>query len=142
MINLANVYLKQESNDKAVTLLEEALRRRRETFGDDHARTQDVRVNLSALYINQEKYDLAESLILGTIAAYEREGDQIRPAVLLQTYNLAAVYERQKRWDEARPMYSHALEIARRTNQERGWRLISSARRQRGSALSNCSVAV
>jgi GGDEF domain-containing protein len=95
-------------------ILSQMLRYRTEQSGPDDISTITAAGELAHCYYAQGKYNDAEFLIQGVLAAYAKHFGEEYPVVATWYYNLATLYHVQHKHAAAEPMYKKSLEIRKR----------------------------
>ncbi|MEE8524708.1 MAG: serine/threonine-protein kinase [Thermoanaerobaculia bacterium] len=113
MVPLGEIYLNLGLLDRAETLLEEAL----EIAGTARApvkETLPIRNLLGSVYIEQDRYDLAETTLRASLDTARRTLDPEHPLALGAMHGLGALLARQGRFTEAEALLTRVLEVRRR----------------------------
>jgi non-specific serine/threonine protein kinase/serine/threonine-protein kinase len=114
MGTMGDVYLNLGLYDQSGPLLEQALEKRAELFGDEHPVTLSSQQSLATLYLQEGRYDEAEPLCLRTLEARKEVLGEEHEETLASMTWLANLYRHQGRYDEAEALYVRALDGRRR----------------------------
>src|SRR5258708_4914297 len=82
LINLADLYSKQEKYEEAEPLYQRVLHIREQAMGSDHPEVAHTLYNLAALYFKQEKYEEAEPLYQRVLHIREQAMGPDHPEVI------------------------------------------------------------
>jgi serine/threonine-protein kinase len=111
---MGRVYESLGLYDSAVPLLEEALRIRRQTLGQEHAEVAQSLNNLAEVLRRKGDYKTAESLYREALGMQRKLLGQEHPDVAESLDNLAIVLHSKGDYKAAEPLYREALALRRK----------------------------
>ncbi|KAI9148693.1 Kinesin light chain [Paramyrothecium foliicola] len=88
----------------------EAVRIRREIFGENHLSTLNSMTNLASTYRNQGRWEEAQKLVEQVIETRRKKLGAHHPSTLTSIANLALIYRNQGRWEEAEELNLQVME--------------------------------
>ncbi|KAL8644519.1 MAG: hypothetical protein Q9226_007722, partial [Calogaya cf. arnoldii] len=107
--NLALIYEKQGKYTRAEPLYLQALSGRTKAMGPDHCRTHRTLGNLSALNLRMGRLTAATEYAEKALAGREKFHGDTHPETMICRAQLAAVYEKLKRYDEGEALCLNVL---------------------------------
>ena len=114
MNHVAGLYWKTDRLEEAESILREALDISMRQFGALDDQTLELQNNLGILLRLTGRLVDAEALARSVLEArLEKFDDDTEPSLLTSMSNLASLLENQGKFDEAQPLYEHALEARR-----------------------------
>jgi tetratricopeptide (TPR) repeat protein len=108
----AAALLWQEEQSAAALLLRRALAIWQRLYGPRHELVLTAEHNLATLLEETGAYAEAERLLLQVITARTQLLPADRQAIAISIHNLARLYARQEKWEEASALYRRALRMA------------------------------
>ena len=103
----------RERPERAIDFARRGLAIRRELHGDDHPSVLADEGALAAILVDLDAYEEAEKTLVSLIAKFERIYGRAHTEVAVVCDNLAVLYARQGRFEEALPLARRALSIVR-----------------------------
>jgi tetratricopeptide (TPR) repeat protein/tRNA A-37 threonylcarbamoyl transferase component Bud32 len=116
---LGQAYQKLGELDRADSLLNLALDRRKALFGADSPLVAESQVKLGLLRIDQARFDDAEHLVRGGLEVVKRKLPAGHPDVAAATHTLGKVLEERGSYDEAIKVLSEAVRLRSAPNADR-----------------------
>jgi tetratricopeptide (TPR) repeat protein len=114
MSNLAMDYSDAGRLDRALPLIERALKEQRAKLGEDHPDTLQSMNNLAAAYADAGQLDLALALYEQALKAHRAKLGKEHPRTLRSQAGFARTYEKAGRDRDAEPLYRKTIEAAGR----------------------------
>jgi len=108
---LGGIYLSLGELDRADSLLQTGLERRKSAFGPESEEVAEALVDLSTLRVEQARFDAAERLAREAIAIDRRKLPAGRPALGIALSSLGEVLEHRARYDEAIKVLEEAVRL-------------------------------
>jgi CHAT domain-containing protein len=108
---LANVYLEQGQQDKALLVLQKSLLMTERTLGSDHREAAEILSNLGLNFYHLAKFDKAVPLQQRAFVIYEKVLGPEHPETARGLNNLAATFSALAQYDKALPLQQRAFVI-------------------------------
>lgn len=116
LYSLAETYVNKKAVDKAVTPFQRSLAIYENTYGSLHDKVINVLNNLVNIYRVLGRFDDAEKLLVNYILRLEAQPRSLQGAKLaLVINNLGLLYMHSNRFDDARPQFTRALSLIKKT---------------------------
>ncbi|HTB12276.1 MAG TPA: serine/threonine-protein kinase [Bryobacteraceae bacterium] len=109
---LGSIYQKLGKLDRADTLLNSGLERRRSLFGNDSAEAAESLIALGLLRVDQERLPEAERLVREGLDMTRRRASRYDPALAKATTALGRVLEERGSYKEAVPVLEEAVRLS------------------------------
>lgn len=111
MLTIGQVYRRLGLYERALSLIEEALERRRALLGDDHPDVARCLVAAADVYSAQGRFEIAESTAARALTICEAELGPKHPESAFAMALLGTIHLRQGRFDDAERMFAGSLAI-------------------------------
>jgi eukaryotic-like serine/threonine-protein kinase len=115
MVDLADLYDRQNKEEQAEALYQQALAIRRHALGEENPTTLAIIRDLAEMYERRGKHAQAEDLFTKIIAVERRTLGEEHPDLLSTMEGLATLYTNTGRFDKAEQLYAKVQEVRRRT---------------------------